>query len=128
MIGLKKYENPEEGFFDDFLSEFQQRQRQELVQLSSRKLLLERITEYFRSWSSPQWVAVATVLLLAVVSLSYWATSFQTEPASTVEQSVKTEAIDSPILFENQFVEQVEDVKFVYLDLSREAQSHDVEF
>lgn len=128
IIGLKKYENPEEGFFDDFLSEFQQRQRQEIVQVSSRQLLFERVMEYFKSWNAPQCTAVATVLFLITVSFSYWLTAAQSETADVTTQAVKTEVNNNPILVENRFVEKVEDVKFVYLDLSREAQSYDVEF
>ena len=47
LIGLKKYEQPDDGYFDDFLVEFQQRQRSEMLQTSARGLLLERVRTWF---------------------------------------------------------------------------------
>ena len=47
LIKLKRYEQPEEGYFDDFLKEFQQRQRSEILKLSARGLFVERVKDWF---------------------------------------------------------------------------------
>jgi len=47
LIKLKRYEQPEEGYFDDFLVEFQERQRSEMLKTSARGLVLERVNAWF---------------------------------------------------------------------------------
>ena len=47
LIKLKRYEQPEEGYFDNFLSEFQERQRSEILKLSARGLFMERVKTWF---------------------------------------------------------------------------------
>ncbi len=47
LIKLKRYEQPEEGYFDSFLSEFQERQRSEMLKTSARGLLVERVKAWF---------------------------------------------------------------------------------
>ncbi len=71
LIGLKKYEQPDEGYFDDFLVEFQQRQRSEMLQTSARGLLIERLKTWFGEFKasrSLRWVASGG-LAYAVVAL-----------------------------------------------------------
>ncbi len=47
LIKLKRYEQPEEGYFNDFLLEFQERQRSEMLKTSARGLVLERVKAWF---------------------------------------------------------------------------------
>lgn len=47
LIKLKRYEQPEEGYFDDFLVEFKERQRSEMLKTSARGLLVERVKAWF---------------------------------------------------------------------------------
>jgi len=59
LIGLKKYEQPDDGYFDDFLVEFQQRQRSEILQTSARGLFLERLKTWFSEFgvnNSVRWI------------------------------------------------------------------------
>ncbi len=46
LVRLKRYEQPDEGYFEGFLKEFQQRQRADLMQRSSRSLFCERLGTY----------------------------------------------------------------------------------
>ncbi len=77
LISLKRYETPRDGYFDDFLEEFQQRQRQELLKKSSLSLLSERIGTWFRELGSIKWVAgsIATYAALTIGFVLYSANS-----------------------------------------------------
>jgi hypothetical protein len=66
LISLKRYETPPDGYFEDFLEEFQQRQRQELLKKSSLSLLSERVGTWFRELGSIKWVAGAGVAYAAL--------------------------------------------------------------
>lgn len=67
LLRLKRYEQPPPGYFDDFLREFQRRQRSELLRRSARQLLWERICSYAPSFRVPQF-AYAAIALLAVMA------------------------------------------------------------
>jgi hypothetical protein len=56
LIRLKKYEQPEEGYFNDFLVEFQERQRAEMLKTSARGLLVERAKASFSEFGALRWV------------------------------------------------------------------------
>ena len=67
LIRLKRHEKPPEGFVDQFVSEFQQRQRSEMLHRSARGLLWERMTTYFSELFNPKWaLAGAAVCAVAV--------------------------------------------------------------
>lgn len=68
LIRLKRFETPGEDFVEDFLSQFKERQRSELLRQSARGLLWERVSTYFENIMSPKWAtaaATAAVCLLA---------------------------------------------------------------
>ena len=71
LIRLKNYEQPEEGYFDDFLLEFQQRQRSEMLKTSARGLFVERVKAWFSEFGATKfmpWLAGGAVAY-AVVAL-----------------------------------------------------------
>jgi hypothetical protein len=68
LIRLKRYERPPQGYFEDFLEEFQSRQRAELLQRSARSLLAERVGMYFSGLGRQRWIYGAG-LAYAVVML-----------------------------------------------------------
>ena len=47
LIALKNHEQPDNAYFEEFLDEFHRRQRQDLLQRSSRSLFFERINTWF---------------------------------------------------------------------------------
>jgi len=47
LIALKRYEQPDDAYFEEFLDEFHRRQRQDLLQRSSRSLFFERVSTWF---------------------------------------------------------------------------------
>ena len=68
LIGLKRHESPPEGYFEDFLEEFQSRQRSELLQQSSLGLFKERLGTWFRELGSVKWVAGAGAAYAGVMA------------------------------------------------------------
>jgi hypothetical protein len=56
LIRLKRHERPPEGYYEDFLFEFQQRQRVEMLRRSSFSLWLEKVATWFSSFGSRKWV------------------------------------------------------------------------
>ena len=47
FIALKRHEQPADAYFEEFLDEFHRRQRQDLLQRSSRSLFFERIGTWY---------------------------------------------------------------------------------
>jgi len=74
LISLKKYETPGKDFVEDFLAQFHERQRSEMLRQSSLNLVWDRMAAYFYDLVTPKWVlatATASVaLLVAWISLS----------------------------------------------------------
>ena len=68
IVSLKRYETPRDGYFEDFLEEFQERQRSELLQKSSISLFFERFAAWFREIGSVKWVAGAGLAYAAVMA------------------------------------------------------------
>ncbi len=83
LLSLKKYEQPEEGYFDDFLVEFQQRQRSEMLKTSARGLLLERAKAWFSEFGVMRWV-IGAGAAYAAVALVFNVLPGQTTDAATV--------------------------------------------
>ncbi|MFK7909632.1 MAG: hypothetical protein AB8F34_03430 [Akkermansiaceae bacterium] len=72
LIALKRHEQPDDAYFEEFLDEFHRRQRQELLQRSSRSLFAERISTWFSGTNKWNFVwggglAYAIVLLAFVL-------------------------------------------------------------
>ncbi len=63
LLRLKRYEKPPEGYFDDFLIEFQRRQRTELLRVPLHEILWERVTSWLDSVRVPT-MAYAAILVL----------------------------------------------------------------
>lgn len=66
LIRLKRYEKPSDGYFEDFLTEFQDRQRSELLRRSARSLFFERVGTYFSGFSQRQWIYAGSAAYAAV--------------------------------------------------------------
>ena len=72
LLRLKRYEQPPEGFVEDFVRQFHHRQRQEIMRHSARGLLWERVSTYFEGLFAPTWRwagATAVVLVGAFMVL-----------------------------------------------------------
>lgn len=97
LLRLKRHESPPDGYFDDFLSEFHQRQRQEILKGGSLSLLWERIQTWVDGMRRPAvaW-SLAGVYAVTILLICMWpkpgpsgtvvALGLQAPPASTVAQ------------------------------------------
>ncbi len=97
LLRLKRHEQPPEGFVDDFVRQFQQRQRQELLQQSARGLLWERMATYFGGLLEPKWRwAGATAVALLTVFAVFKPTEAHRDALAKAETG-KAAAVQGPI-------------------------------
>ncbi len=80
LIRLKRFEQPEEGFTENFLHQFHQRQRAEMLQQSSLELFWERVTTWWNNLLVPKWGMVAAAA--SVCAMSLWLLSRPVENSS----------------------------------------------
>ncbi|MCU0751900.1 MAG: hypothetical protein MUF86_06730 [Akkermansiaceae bacterium] len=112
LLALKRYERPEEGYWQDFLGEFHHRQRQQAVANTGIAGLWNRVTSWFADVRPSGWAygaglayATATIALFVIPR----GTEVENQPAAPVNYQV----VPSPA----EPVEQLEQ-----LDLSPETQ------
>ena len=65
LIRLKRYEQPPEDYFDDFLLEFQRRQRNEMLQRPTWEFVWERANLWLNNFRVPA-LAYASIVAVAV--------------------------------------------------------------
>jgi len=70
LIRLKRFEQPEEGFTENFLQQFHQRQRAEMLKQSSVELFWERANTWWDNLLVPKWSLAAAAV--AVCAMSLW--------------------------------------------------------
>lgn len=112
LLALKRYERPEEGYWQDFLGEFHHRQRQQAVANTGMAGLWNRVTTWFSDvkpsgWAYGAGLAYATAIIALVMVPR--GTDVENEPATPVNYQVVPPAAEP--------VEQLEQ-----LDLSPETQ------
>lgn len=68
LLRLKRYENPGDDFVEDFVTQFRERQRSELLRQSARGLLWERVNTFFSDLISPKWATASATAAFAIVA------------------------------------------------------------
>ena len=71
LLRLKRYEQPSEDYFEDFVDEFHRRQREELLKRSARSLLAERLSVWLREMGVAKW-AYGAGLAYAVLMVGFF--------------------------------------------------------
>lgn len=121
LLRLKRYEQPEEGYFDDFLQEFQERQRSELLQTSARGLVMERVKTWFDfSQVTNRLILGAGVACAACVAV---ALAVQLLPEANSGQDVVSTEVLTPVNAENaeeKLMLTLKDVQIADSELVRE--------
>jgi len=70
---MRRESVPADEYFDEFLSDFHRRQRQDLMKRSARSLLLERMGVWLREMEGLKWIyCAATAYVLVMVGLFCW--------------------------------------------------------
>lgn len=100
LIRLKRFEQPEEGFTENFLQKFHQRQREEMLRKSSVELLMERITTWWEHLLVPKWSLALVAVPVCV--LSFWLIS---QPATKTGAEL---TVTPPAIPEKPFVPKMD--------------------
>ena len=89
VIRLKRYEQPPQAYHEDFLREFQNRQRAELLRPSLSALLMERLTSLMSDFRVPAmaYAGAAAVAVVAGVVILRQAPPTETPRAYSVSYS-----------------------------------------
>lgn len=78
LLRLKRYEQPPEGYYEDFLLEFQRRQRAEVLKRSPWEILWDRLSHVMPEFRVPTY-AYAAIGLMAVAASSFILTTSQVD-------------------------------------------------
>lgn len=106
LIRLKRFENPGEGFTEEFLKEFHQRQRAEMLKQSSIDLLAERVSTWWHHLTVPKW-SLATAVAAVCVG-SFWLLG-GTQTQSAPEMAATPVVVpDVPVVAEKPFVPKMD--------------------
>lgn len=91
LLRLKRHEQPPEGYFDDFVHAFHQRQRAELLRVSAWRLAVDRVGAFFHHWrflAQPRWLyPLGAAYALLMIALFFR----QTKPTSSEELAAARE-------------------------------------
>jgi|GEM_PF-384906 len=102
IIRLKSYEQPPEGYYENFLGEFHRRQRAELLKPSLSSLILERLSSFMSEFRVPAFAyagATAVAVVAAVGILKF------TPPSASVPTS--SSLASYPVSYNTSFTSQV---------------------
>lgn len=94
LLRLKRYEQPPPGYFEDFLHEFQRRQRAELLRRPAWEVLWDRLLSVAPTFRVPQF-AYATIVAVAIGAAVLIVN--QQPSGSGVVASARTEAAPSAL-------------------------------
>jgi len=96
VIRLKRYEQPPEGYFDDFLREFHHRQRAELLKPSLRAILAERIAFYFSELRVPTMAFAGAGVVALIASVAILRQPVQPEAPRSIAASYEQVPVTIP--------------------------------
>ncbi len=71
LLRLKRYERPPEGYYEDFLLEFQHRQRADMLRRSAFSLWTEKVANWFWGFGSSKWVVGGATAYASLMIFAY---------------------------------------------------------
>jgi hypothetical protein len=98
IIRLKRYEQPPEGYFDDFLREFHRRQRAELLRPSLGGLFLERLQELMSEIRVPAMAYAGATAVAVAATILILNQPRPSTPARTFTASYRQQPVDIPAI------------------------------
>lgn len=70
LLRLKRYEQPPEGYYEDFLRDFHHRQRAELLKPSLSILLMERFSQWASEFRVPAFAYAGATVVAVLASVA----------------------------------------------------------
>ncbi|MGB0774300.1 MAG: hypothetical protein ACPG32_10050 [Akkermansiaceae bacterium] len=90
LIALKRFEQPDDAYFEEFLDEFHRRQRESLLASSSLSLLKERVGTWFSGLN--KWnIVYAGGLAYAVIFFAFF---FMPKGAAPIDNTIPTAPVE----------------------------------
>ena len=102
LIKLKRHEKPPEGYFENFVEEFHDRQRSELLKSSARSLVVERVSTYFSGFEKSRLMYAAGGAAAAAIAV-FSMIPKHSEPVPTGGGSGYTQVSVSPLMDDRNF-------------------------
>jgi hypothetical protein len=97
LIRLKRFETPGEDFVEDFVSQFRERQRSEMLRQSARGLLWERVTTYFEHLISPKWTTAAATACVCLMGSWAGISLMGGGPSASADLAALTSSAEFPV-------------------------------
>lgn len=73
LLAMRRQSIPADDYFEEFLSDFHHRQRQDLLKRSARSLLVERVGVWLREMEGAKWIYCGgAAYALVIVGLLTW--------------------------------------------------------
>jgi hypothetical protein len=103
VIRLKRYEQPPDGYYEDFLKEFHKRQRAEPLNTSIRGLMKERLADKFSEFRVPAmaFAVAAAVAVLASIAIIRETPRQDNPRAYSVSYTPGTPTYQTPVTIQN---------------------------
>ena len=101
LIRLKRYEQPPKGYHDNFLNEFRERQRSELLRRSSMHIFIERLATFTCDMGKSRWLiggAMAYGVIALVMTIDLADDDSKAVPDQDPPMKSKSHAHLSPLL------------------------------
>ena len=89
LLRLKRFEQPPPGYFDDFLREFQTRQRMELIRRPAWSILRDRLEAFWFHYFTPARFAYASASLAVLCVAGALTVNMLRYPGSSVRTSAQ---------------------------------------
>jgi hypothetical protein len=93
LLRLKRYEQPPPGYFEDFLAEFQQRQRAELSRVSSFSLFVERLQSRFHGLVAGPWAYGGAAGVFIALGMAFMLTAPGGTPSQSLAQNQPSDTL-----------------------------------
>jgi hypothetical protein len=95
LLALKRHERPEKGYWEDFLSEFHQRQSETPEAVSGAVSPSQRLNLWFDQLGPSKW-AYAAGIAYAVATIVFFLAPRQVDEENTPASSVKFQIVPAP--------------------------------
>jgi hypothetical protein len=97
LLALKRQERPEEGYWQDFLCEFHQNQREQAVRKSGLMSFPGRVSSWFSDLGPSKW-AYGAGLAYAAATVAFFLTPHSADVEKTPAAPVNYQVVPAPVV------------------------------